>query len=306
MKKRNLGAFSLIEMAIVILVVGIIIAGVTQSSSIIARAKVNSARALTQSSPVASTPGLRLWLETLLDESFISTEIVDGGSISTWNDINTQVSNKLYARAGTSNILYKQVSTINSLPSLYFPSGAALDFFTIATNATGTVVPTAIPTPNNAFSYFIVARSEAASSARNIFYNGTIASSGWGYGLTTTAKTALFDTAGSISVTAGSATTTAEVISATYSGGTVGTGTLKMYTNGVLETLSVTNGGSASVVTPATGLYIGSSTSSGSTSTNWKGYISEVILFEKKLSDNDRRSIEQYLGKKYNITVTTS
>ena len=45
-------AFSLVELSIVILVIGIVIAGVTQTSRLIGQMKLSSARTLSQSSDV--------------------------------------------------------------------------------------------------------------------------------------------------------------------------------------------------------------------------------------------------------------
>jgi prepilin-type N-terminal cleavage/methylation domain-containing protein len=304
MKKTKFKAFSLIELSIVIIVIGIIIAGVTQGSSLIIKARLNAAKALTQSSPVSAIPGLRLWLETTMEDSFAPDLAFDDSSIQMWYDRNPQVSSKLYAATTSSDIKYKQNSYINSLPSLYFP-GTAADFFTVATSVqftTGTTTPatinaTAIPTSNNIFSYFLVVRSEAAGEARNVFHNGS--SNGWGYAHTTEDKQVSFS--GTLSVTAGATFTKAEIISATYSGGTVSTSNLKLYTDGSLETINVED--ATTVATPTTGLYIGSINGTGSATTNWKGYISEIIIFEKKLNDTDRRAVEEYLGKKYNIKV---
>ena len=36
---------------------------------------------------------------------------------------------------------------------------------------------------------------------------------------------------------------------------------------------------------------------------NWQGYISEIIIFDKKLSKSYRKEIEVYLGTKYGIEV---
>lgn len=296
MKKTKFKAFSLIELSIVIIVIGIIIAGVTQGSSLIIKARLNAAKALTQSSPVSAITGLRLWLETTMEDSFAPDQASDDNAIQIWYDRNPQVSGKLYARTPSTTIKYKQNSYINSLPSLYFPSGATSDFFTVSTDSASTVA-TAIPTSNNIFSYFLVVRSEAAGEARNVFHNGS--SDGWGYAHTTTNKQVSFS--GTLSATGGASFTKAEIISATYSGGTVSTSNLKLYTDGSLEIITVNN--ATTVATPTTGLYIGSIDGTGSTTANWKGYISEVIIFEKKLSDTDRRAVEEYLGKKYNIKV---
>ncbi len=301
MKKFKSKAFSLIELAVVIIVVGILIAGVTQGGALITKAKYKTAQTLTQSSPVSATPGLRLWLETSLDQSIAEAEASDGTKVTMWYDINPQVSNKLFARtaSNTAAILYKVKSAVNGLPSLYFP-GASADFFTIST-ASGSTAATPIPTTSNAFTYFIVLQADSVGSIEDAFYNGTFSSSnGWGYRNSASAKKTFLYNAFT-SGTGTPALAKAEVISATSVGGTLGS--LRLYVNGVSD---ATFGGAvtATVASPTGGFYIGSKDLGGSATDNWRGFISEIIIFEKKLSDADRKAIEKYLGTKYNIPVT--
>jgi len=93
-KSKKLNAFSLIELSIVILIIGILIAGVTKGSSLIKKAQLKTAQNLTTSSPVAGIKDLALWFETSLDSSFLVTERVDGAEISLWHDNNPQVISK--------------------------------------------------------------------------------------------------------------------------------------------------------------------------------------------------------------------
>lgn len=298
MKKFKSKAFSLIELSVVIIVIGILIAGVTQGSALITRAKFKTAQTLTQSSPVSATPGLRLWLETSLDQSIAEAQASDGVSVNLWYDINPQISNKLFARTASSSIIYRVKSAINGLPSLYFP-GTATSFFTIST-ASASTAATPIATANNAFTYFVVLQPDSVGSIEDAFYNGNFTgTNGWGYRNGAAAKTFLYN--GVATGVGASALAKAEVISATSVGGT--SGSLKLYVNGVSDGTfgsSVT----ATVTTPTVGFYIGSKDSTGSAADNWRGFISEVIVFEKKLSDADRKAIEKYLGTKYNIPVT--
>ena len=63
-------AFSLIELSIVILIIGILVAGVTQSSRLVSQFRLLSARNITQSSPVHSIKDLLIWLETTSTKSW--------------------------------------------------------------------------------------------------------------------------------------------------------------------------------------------------------------------------------------------
>lgn len=131
-------AFSLIELSIVVLILGILIAGITQSSSLVRKFKLNSARALTQNSPASGIRGMVYWFEPTLESSFISSEAVDQSIISRWNDNNPQGTKfNAYAGQKTDNTQYTYnvapggtssntkgptyiESGLNSLPTLRF------------------------------------------------------------------------------------------------------------------------------------------------------------------------------------------
>jgi len=71
MKEKNkLKAFSLIELSIVILIIGILFVGVTQSSRLINQMSLTTARNITQNSPVYSISGVVSWIETTSQQSF--------------------------------------------------------------------------------------------------------------------------------------------------------------------------------------------------------------------------------------------
>ncbi|MFM2200772.1 MAG: hypothetical protein RL769_827, partial [Pseudomonadota bacterium] len=63
-------AFSLIELSIVILIIGILVAGVTQSSRLVKRIRLLTAQNITNSSPVPTIKDLALWYESTLERSF--------------------------------------------------------------------------------------------------------------------------------------------------------------------------------------------------------------------------------------------
>jgi len=94
--KNKSRAFSLIELSIVILIIGIIIAGVTQGSRLVREFKLKTAQTLTRSSPVSSIKGLSAWFETSLENSFLESEMDENVAITQWNDINPQSTNKFF------------------------------------------------------------------------------------------------------------------------------------------------------------------------------------------------------------------
>jgi len=116
-------AFSLIELSIVILIIGLLVAGVSKGSQIYNKIKLASARSLTNSSVVNSTKALELWLETTSANSFLEVSPEDNESINNWFDINLQSTFKNNAEAFNNSQnrrpLYVK-NKINGLPVLKF------------------------------------------------------------------------------------------------------------------------------------------------------------------------------------------
>ena len=120
MKKNS--AFSLIEISIVILVIGILIAGITQSTRLVKESGLMSARSLTQSSPVAGIKDLMSWHETSLKTSFDSDAQIDGSTIATWYDNGKQSTTQNSAIQGTISLrpLFKEYIFDGAIPAVRF------------------------------------------------------------------------------------------------------------------------------------------------------------------------------------------
>ena len=86
LSKTN-SAFSLIELSIVILIIGIVIAGIIGGNYLYKKAALSSARSLTQSSNLRTFRELYLWLETASDKSLNESDRQDGAPITAWNNI---------------------------------------------------------------------------------------------------------------------------------------------------------------------------------------------------------------------------
>jgi prepilin-type N-terminal cleavage/methylation domain-containing protein len=68
-KKEKKKAFSLIELSVVMILIGLLAVGVIGGQALIQQAQVAKARSLTSSSPVMIVEDLSLWLETTLDQN---------------------------------------------------------------------------------------------------------------------------------------------------------------------------------------------------------------------------------------------
>jgi prepilin-type N-terminal cleavage/methylation domain-containing protein len=123
-KKRNPNkAFTLVELSIVLIIIGLLVGGVIGGSLIINAAKISSARSLTKSSPVFAVSNLELWLETTSKESFATENPDDATPIGTWNDLNpysTIKNDAIEDPTNTGNIPDYTKDEINGLPAVKF------------------------------------------------------------------------------------------------------------------------------------------------------------------------------------------
>jgi len=305
-------AFSLIEFSIVTLVIGILIAGGMQGTSLYVKMKLAAARSITQSSPANGVPDLVLWLDTTSEAAF-QASIEDQSPVSTWNDTNPQQINKSNATAsGTARPLYV-ANAINGLPALKCDGVDDLISVPSGTN----YYPTGAPSITNNFTIFVVAYPDAVTHQIDAQTNN----------------------AGNSRGTAGQKYILGPKYGADLYGGTeivgagisVGTNGVSVYEHGPsylapLAVYSGSNGLSAPAIitlnynnkTPT--IFInGTSVQVGLTSLKtsvfppvqfcsgdygaFSGKIGEIIIYGKPIPTAKRAQIEKYLGKKWGIKV---
>lgn len=288
MKKE---AFSLIELSIVILIIGILIAGVTQSSRLIQEMRFSTARTLTKSSDVSGIKDLALWLETTSDKSFTVDSPENGFALAQWNDINPQSSFRTNALQATSTKqpIYSE-GIINNLPAIKFDGtddnmSVADDFDSDTQNATLFLVWK--PSSVAANAAILEKWSGSGSFPYCLRFNATprylaISSDG-----TTTVTVSATTTPPAVGV--------AKVISARVSYGD----TTTIWINGSQEGSS-SNATVTSDTKNSSALYIGSR---GNDTIFANGYAGEVIIFSRALKSEERIAVERYLGKKWGIKV---
>ena len=115
-------AFSLIELSIVILIIGILVAGVTQSSRLVSQFRLTSARNITLSSPVPTIKDLALWFDAVNEKAFDS-QISDGAGIAYWQDTNPMNTTQFrFIQNTVSDQPFYATRGINGLPCLRFNS----------------------------------------------------------------------------------------------------------------------------------------------------------------------------------------
>ena len=295
LKARRKQAFSLIELSIVILIIGILVAGVTQSSRLIGQMRLASARNTTVSSPVSSINNLIAWFEPTFEASFLEDEAVDNAQISLWKEARLFSTDKVnLVRNKSAGVVYKK-NGINNLPSIYF-NGTTGGLFLSPT--TSTAQATYFDTPNQRISIFMVYNIMQPTGV--IFMNGSGATSGFGYYALSSAPTKRLFLFGGIAFYSSNnnyINATPELASIIYNGRGL---QFDNYINGESMSISV---GTPNLHNTSSRFMIGANNGEVEQIT---GLISEVIIFDRALKKDERQDIEKYLAKKYAIKINQS
>ena len=127
MKNFHKKAFSLVELSMVILIIGILIAGVSQGIDLYQDMRLATARSLTQNSRVNRIEDLTMWFESTSEQSFEKPNPNDGDRIALWKNINFKLSNRIDVTQSTlaSKPFYVR-NGINNIPALRFDNGQLL------------------------------------------------------------------------------------------------------------------------------------------------------------------------------------
>lgn len=296
MKKTN-QAFSLIELSVVLLILGVLVAGVMTSSRMVDQFRKKSAQTLTQSSPVASIKNLVTWLESTSTASLDSTVKDDGTVIANWYDINPQLSAKNNAAPGTGPT-YKN-RCINDLPCLQFNGStqyllSSLDNSTtfIGESTTITIFSVFSPTIiNSALHWLIRTKGAYAEDDKSIFY-----------GIHTDNKARY---------NSGNDVDSDDVLDIGYTSSTLtakqnyihtvvdNNSTIVHYLNGV-TTSTAADSGTKTLKVFAIGAY-----HNGTAAAEFfGGNLGEIIIFDRALKAEERSSVEKYLSQKWGIKLS--
>jgi prepilin-type N-terminal cleavage/methylation domain-containing protein len=151
MTYKNHYAFSLVEVSMVILIISILITGISKGIDLYNDMRLLSARKITYNSRVARIPDLIMWLETTMVDSFAGIERKNGGKISSWNDINPISNSKLnflnfnntfqpiYIENGIGGIPAVNFSNTQYLESNNFNIGANYTIFIVFNTTMGNI-----------------------------------------------------------------------------------------------------------------------------------------------------------------------
>ncbi len=318
MKKNK--AFSLVELSVVILIIGILVAGVTQSGRLIRQIKLSTARSITASSDVASIRDITAWFEASTDGIFVDvngvTDVENNAVIKTWNDVNPQKPKgdrpvlKVSTATGDEETKPKYITNgINGIPSVYFDG---TDYIFSTDSPTMPLI-----SGDKTYSMFAVFRADlgkvenksiitqigdgdlADNKFASIGYIGTAGNKGKPGFISnnTTASSNWIRDVGINDQTDYIVGVTADLT------GTVSLSSANVYLNSIdplISTQFPSAGAYATTSIVADKFIIGASTKTA-TADFFKGMISEVIIFDRKLKAEEAVSVMKYLRKKYNI-----
>jgi len=282
-------AFSLVELSVVMIIIGLLIASVTAGGSLVKNSRVSSARSITLSSQIITIPGMVLWVENSAKDSFSASQIKTGAQITTWYNrepSNYLVKNNLTTTA-SNNVLYEDTST-NNIPAVNIKSGGkiALANFAGSTLTTSTVVIVFKPTTATSSTAMVIADSGASGNVtcsigiknNAISLNaGTIANS------STTTNPASFTMGNSY------------ILMVYFNGANS-----KVFSNNITEV-----GGAGAFLGAGTNALDGLTVGTNKSGINGIATeISEVIVYNRVLKDTEKNDVMGYLSKKYKISVT--
>lgn len=312
-KANKYKAFSLIELSIVILIIGILVSGVTSASRLIGQMKITSLRNLTLNSPVSSIKDVYLWYETIMEKSLNEAEASNGIQISSWFDLNSQVSSGRIdvVQADNTRKPTYNANGINGLPALYFNGSY---FLKTATN----VMPIFA---SGSATLIMVFKADLVTQQRYLFMHPIVscqktAEIGIAIANMATGNFGVHSGCTIGTITNGNVISVNEptIISMLFLRSPLTPGTtanIKIYKNGGTELPLL--GFSGSYTTGMGGAYgnslsplligIRDDNNNGLYNSGFVGNIGEIVAFSRSISDEERISVEKYLGKKWGIVV---
>lgn len=275
---KKISAFSLIEVSAVILIIGILIAGVIGASVLVKKFKIAAAQSLTKSSPIAGITENTLWLESSLESSFKDTESSNGDYVTTWYDQKSYPNKASIVAVGTGPTYS---NTINYIHAVKF-NGSNTNYLQVSDarflNNTDYTIMVLEKRQSATAGYFIGDSSvPTANQTLLLGYSADAAiSHSQGTGNDYTSNISTYS----------SSSDTPRVFTFVSDS----TNGKKTYINGILAAQSSDTTKLNNITTLAIGK-------------GYTGEIGEIAIFTRALKAEERKAAEDYLGKKYSTKV---
>lgn len=293
--KKYQKAFSLVELSMVILIIGILIAGVSQGIDLYSDFRLASARNLTSGSIVARVPNLSMWWEATAENSFKTAKPNDGELIDQWNDINTQRAMKINlfnAPNDATRPAYKALA-INNLPALKFSNAQELrsadikgDSFFSNNEITVFLVQNTTGGQDSTMSWVPTSNNSDAGGSEIVRFNLHLLH----------ANQFFFDFGGRITYSGANSYAKKNTIFTFKRSG----GVMTMRLNG--QEIASSSAISVNIVNSSIAPFIVGKLRTDS-NYSFDGLIGEIIIYGNGLGINEIQKIESYLSKKWGIKI---
>jgi prepilin-type N-terminal cleavage/methylation domain-containing protein len=295
-------AFTLIELSIVLLIVGILITGVVTYSRLVKQMKLTTIKQITYSSPVAGIKGLSLWLETTLDNSVTGAvnpiNPDENEKIISWNDINPQTSTRVIVSQSTDSLrpTLTATGTLNELPGIKFDGTQYLS--TIKAN--GGNIP--LNAGDDSFTLITVFQTNVNSGVNQSVIEQNSTNSSQPSGARASLLLSSLATYGFCGEGVDYWTCQAYSTKTPYINAIIvnDSGLTKIYSNSTSSTCSSTINSNTLNISDA-GFFIG--VKGTSLTERMNGIIYEIIIFDRVINTEELNDTMRYLSKKYAIKL---
>lgn len=279
-QKPKKKAITFIEVAIVIAILAILIAGVLTASKVIHKSKLATAQNLTINAPVNGTNGLYAWFEPTSQNSLYESENEEGAALSFWKNI--KVGNN--------------AMNANQSDSLHQPtfSGEINDLTTVNFDGTGKYFEIDATYLNNSdYSIIVVEKRKSGNDDNYFIGDSSITNENENILLGYSSTGQVIHSQGGdnsyhSSVSSYTESNNDSRIFTFIQNSSTGKST---YINGYLAGQDADN----TKIDNLSNLTIGK---------DYHGDIGEIIIFDKALTNRERQNIEGYLSQKWAIHVT--
>ena len=275
---KKISAFSLIEVSAVILIIGILIAGVIGASVLVKKFKIAAAQSLTKSSPIAGITENTLWLESSLESSFKDTESSNGDHVTTWYDQKSSPNKASIVAVGTGPTYS---NTTNYIHAVKF-NGSNTNYLQVSDARF----------LNNTDYTIMVLEKRQSATARYFIGDSSVPTANQTLLLGYSADAAISHSQGTgndytSNISTYSSSSDTPRVFTFVSDSTNGK---KTYINGILAAQSSDTTKLNNITTLAIGK-------------GYTGEIGEIAIFTRALKAEERKAAEDYLGKKYSTKV---
>jgi len=274
-------AFSLIEISIVIVIIGLLLLGVIGSKHLVKKARISSAQAVTRSSVINGLLNNKLWLESSLDEIAFGDTYTTGDALSGWEDFSHNKTAIAISAVG-SGPTYS--NSINSVQAVKFGTSSATNHLQIDN-------PTFLNGTN--YTIFITEKRMATNGSSGNY----LLDSATGFALGYESGSVIIQTHGEAAADANQAsieslsayTNKPRALVFTHSNSDGN----NIYINGTLANTDTSSEAKAHL----SGL---STTNTLKIGNDYNGEIGEIVIFDRDLKTVERRAVEDYLTDKWN------